>query len=147
MKKFISDLNKHYRLDNFRIKDNVVIFEISSTLERVECPYCGQASSRIHSYYQREIQDLPMQNKKVVLLVKTRKIFCMNNACNKRTFAEKHPFTNANGKITNRLEKNIIYASTQLSSVGASKTLKSSGINICKSSICLLLKKNADNCG
>lgn len=29
----------------------------------------------------------------------------------------------------------------QLSSVGASKTLKSSGINICKSSICLLLKK------
>ena len=60
MEKFISDLNKHYRLDNFRIKDDAVIFEISSMLEMVECPYYGQASSKIHSYYQREIQDLPM---------------------------------------------------------------------------------------
>lgn len=43
MEKFISYLNKHYRLDKSRIKNDVVIFEISSTLERVECPYCGQA--------------------------------------------------------------------------------------------------------
>lgn len=50
MEKFISDLNKQYRLDNSRKKDDVVIFEISSTLERGECPYCGQASSRIHLF-------------------------------------------------------------------------------------------------
>lgn len=70
-------------------------------------------------------------------------MFCVNSLCNKKTFAEKHPFVAVNEKISNRLEKNIIYTSTQLSSVGASKTLKSNGIDICKSSICLLLKKNA----
>ena len=69
-------------------------------------------------------------------------MFCMNNVCNKRTFAEKHPFTNTNGKTTNRLERNVIYASTQLSAVGASKTLKSSGINICKSSMMLMKQES-----
>ena len=76
-----------------------MIFEVSSVLKEVVCPYCGQSSSKVHSRYQREIQDLPMQNKKVVLLVRTRKMFCVNNLCNKKTFAEKHPFVAVNGKI------------------------------------------------
>lgn len=147
MDEFISDLGQNYNLDNFRIKNDMVIFEVSSVLKDVVCPYCGHPSSKVHSRYQREIQDLPMQNKKVVLLIRTRKMFCVNSLCNKKTFAEKHPFVATNGKITERLEKNIIYTSPQLSSIGASKTLKSNGIDICKSSICLLLKKNADNCG
>ena len=147
MEEFILSLDPNYRLDGCRIKDNTVVYEISSLLESVECPYCGEASSKVHSCYQREIQDLPMQNKKVILLVKTRKMFCKNEACIKKTFSEKHLFVAANGKKTKRLERNIIYTSVQLSSVGASKVLKSNGIDICKSSICSLLKKNAGNCG
>lgn len=135
-------MGQNYKLDNFRIKKDTVVFENSSVLKDVVvCPYCGQSSSKVHSRYQREMQDLPMQNKKVILLVRTRKMFCVNSLCNKKTFAEKHPFVAVNGKISKRLEKNIIYTLTQLSSVGASKTLKSNGIDICKSSICLLLKK------
>ena len=98
MDEFISDLGQNYKLDNFRIKNDMVIFEVSSVLKDVVCPYCGQPSSKVHSRYQREIQDLPMQNKKVVLLVRTRKMFCVNSLCNKKTFAEKHPFVTTNGK-------------------------------------------------
>jgi transposase len=147
MERFITSLSPDYQLDNCRIKDNVVVFEISSKLKEINCPYCGQPSSKVHSYYQREIQDLSMQSKKVVLLVKTRKMFCLNNACTRKTFSEKHTFVDAKGKKTNRLERNIIYTSTQLSSVNASKVLKSNSIDVCKSSICSLLKKNAINCG
>ena len=111
------------------------------------CPYCGEKSNKVHSTYEREIQDLPMQNKKVILLVKTRKMFCHNSLCSKKTFSENHHFVDRKGKKTRRLENNIIYTSTQLSSVNASKVLKTSNINVCKSSICELLKKNAIHCG
>lgn len=45
MEKFISDLGKIYKLDNFRIKNDTVVFEVSSVLKDVVCPYCGRTSS------------------------------------------------------------------------------------------------------
>ena len=44
-------------------------------------------------------------------------------------------------KKTNRLIQTILYTSSQLSSLNASKLLKSENISVCKSSICDLLKK------
>jgi transposase len=73
MKQFITNLSPDYQLDDFRVKDNVVVFEISSKLKEVNCSYCGQPSSKVHSYYQREVQDLPIQNKNVVLLMQNGK--------------------------------------------------------------------------
>lgn len=113
----------------------------------LECPFCGSKTSKVHSIYQREIQDLPMQGKKVILLVDTRKMRCMNLDCSHKTFSEKHPFVTAKSKKTNRLIQNILYTSSQLSSLNASKLLKSENITVCKSSICDLLKKNAIHCG
>lgn len=147
MEEFIQELGEEYILDDYKIKKDVVVFRISSKCEELVCPYCGEKSNKIHSTYEREIQDLPIQNKKVILLVKTRKMFCHNSLCSKKTFSERHHFVEMKGKKTRRLEKNIIYTSTQLSSVNASKVLKTSNINVCKSSICELLKKNAIHCG
>ena len=147
MNEFIHELGEDYILDDYKIKKDVVVFHISSKCEELMCPYCGEKSNKVHSTYEREIQDLPMQNKKVILLVKTRKIFCHNSLCSKKTFSESHHFVDRKGKKTRRVEKNIIYTSTQLSSVNASKVLKTSNINVFKSSICELLKKNTINCG
>ncbi len=82
-----------------------------------------------------------IKDKKVVLLVNTRKMFCNNPSCTHKTFSEKHPFVEPKAKKTNRLIKNIINTSVQLSSLNASKLLKSEHITACKSSICSLLKK------
>ena len=68
----VKDLDNNYRLDAFRNKSDKIIFEISSEISTANCPYCGKESKRIHSRYQREVQDLPIQGKKVVLLVSTR---------------------------------------------------------------------------
>lgn len=65
----------------------------------------------------------------------------------KKTFSEIHPFVQAKGKKTLRLERSIIYTAIQLSSVAASRTLRASNVSVCKSSICELLKKNAIHCG
>lgn len=147
MKDFITALDPNYQLDKYHIKNNVVVFYISSKMSEVKCPYCGTLSSKVHSSYEREIQDLPMQGKKVILLVDTRKMRCMNLDCSHKTFSEKHPFVAAKSKKTNRLIQNILYTSSQLSSLNASKLLKSENISVCKSSICDLLKKNAIHCG
>lgn len=147
MKDFITALDPNYQLDKYHIKNNVAVFYISSKMSEVKCPYCGTLSSKVHSSYEREIQDLPMQGKKVILLVDTRKMRCMNLDCSHKTFSEKHPFVTAKSKKTNRLIQNILYTSSQLSSLNASKLLKSENITVCKSSICDLLKKNAIHCG
>ncbi|MCI8743952.1 MAG: transposase family protein, partial [Lachnospiraceae bacterium] len=75
---------------------------------------------RTHSVYEREIQDLPVQEKKVILLVTTRKMFCDNPQCQHTTFAEVHPFAAPKAQKTDRLVKNILHTSAQLS-VSASK--------------------------
>lgn len=98
-------------------------------------------SSRIHSIYQREIQDLPLHNKQTILLVHTRKMFCENPDCQATTFAERHPFVAKYGKKTDRLVTNILNTSLQLSSISASRLLKTESVKVCKSSICTLLKK------
>lgn len=100
----VKDLDNNYRLDAFRNKADKIIFEISSEISTANCPYCGKESKRIHSRYQREIQDLPIQGKKIVLLVSTRKFFCDNDMCCKRTFSERHTFVDANGEKSNGVQ-------------------------------------------
>lgn len=147
MDEFIKMLNKDYELMNYKIEDNQIEFEIVSVKNSCTCPFCGMTSSRIHSIYQREIQDLPLHNKQTILLVRTRKMFCENPDCQATTFAERHPFVAKNRKKTDRLVTNILNTSLQLSSISASRLLKTESIKVCKSSICTLLKKNALHCG
>ncbi|WP_289757590.1 transposase family protein, partial [Faecalibaculum rodentium] len=85
MDEFIKLLNQDYELVRYRIKDTVVVFHIRSRKEELACPFCGSKSMHVHSTYQREIQDLPIQDKQVVLLVDTRKFFCYNPDCPHKT--------------------------------------------------------------
>jgi transposase len=39
------------------------------------CPLCAQASSQIHSHYQRTLRDVPCGGRKVVLHLSVRKFF------------------------------------------------------------------------
>ena len=141
MDEFIKLINQDYELVQYRIKDRTIIFHIQSSKEELKCPFCGSKSVSVHSVYQREIQDISIQDKKVILLVDTRKMFCRNQECLHKTFAETHPFAAPKAKKTDRLVRKIIHTSTQLSSLNASRLLKSENVTACKSSICSLLKK------
>ena len=147
MDEFIKLLDQEYELVQYRIKDRKIIFHIQSSKEELTCPFCGSKSASVHSVYQREIQDLTIQGSQVILLVDTRKMFCKNPECSHKTFTEKHPFAAPKAQKTDRLIKKIIHTSTQLSSLNASRLLKSENVTACKSSICSLLKKNAVHCG
>ena len=130
-----------------KLKKQQIVFEAQSIKEEVPCPYCGSLSSKVHSIYQREIQDIPLQDKQTIILLNTRKMFCINPACDRKTFSERFDFIVPNGRKTKRLVDKILLTSAKLSSVSASTLLKANSVKICKSSICDLLKKNASNCG
>ena len=135
-----------YRLLS-KIKNDMIILHAYSTKPKLMCPYCGSFSSRVHSIYQREIQDIPLHEKQTILLLDTRKMYCDNPECTRKTFAERFDFVAPNGKKTKRLVEKILITSAKLSSVNASALLKSDSVKASKSSICDLLKKNACSCG
>jgi hypothetical protein len=105
-------------------------------------PYCHRPSSKVHSHYKKSFQDLPIQDKKVILVLNNRKLFCINEHCKTRTFAETFDFISPKSKKTIRLEKEILHISQHVSSLAAARIINARVATIGKSTICNLLKKN-----
>jgi transposase len=55
------------------------------------CPKCGQASSSLHSHYQRTVADLPWHGVSIKLQLGTRKLRCQNALCSQKVFCERLP--------------------------------------------------------
>jgi transposase len=53
------------------------------------CPACATFSALVHSRYRRVLDDLPWQGRSVRLHVQVRRLRCRNEACPRRTFAER----------------------------------------------------------
>jgi transposase len=66
---------------------NTVEFGLMSTALFGTCPLCQRASSKVHSYYQRKVGDLPISGKTVKLYISTRKFFCREESCPRKVFA------------------------------------------------------------
>jgi transposase len=100
-------------------------------------------SARVHSNYERSFQDLPIQGKKVKVVIRNRKLFCENSDCAKTTFAESFDFLSPKAKKSKRLLQAIVDFSLRTSSVAASEQLRDGVVDIGKSTICNLLKKQS----
>lgn len=61
------------------------------TTASAACPLCEQNSSRVHSGYQRSLQDLPCCGQVLRLRVAVRRFFCDTVACRRKVFAEQLP--------------------------------------------------------
>src|SRR5579864_4668316 len=68
------------------------------------CPLCAQASSQVHSLYQRMLRDVPCGGRKVVLHLSVRQFFCCNPDCARKIFTERLPtFVEPWAQVTTRL--------------------------------------------
>jgi len=141
MENFIKGLDKNLRLERDEILAETYYLYAASTRKKTECPYCGESSSRVHSTYTRSFQDLPIQDKKVIIVIKNRKMFCDNPKCHKTTFAETFSFLPPKGKKSKRLIEKIIDISLNVSSITAASLLSGGVADIGKSTICNMLKK------
>lgn len=141
MEELIQLLDKHLVYDSHELMDNKLAIHVSSNRITATCPYCGQPSSKVHSLYMKDFQDLPIQENKVIIYLLNQKFFCVNPACTYKTFSERFDCISDKAKKTKRLEQEILAIAIHCSSMTASKMLKRSTVDISKSTICNLLHK------
>lgn len=145
MDEFIKLLDKDLEYIEHQIENDTMYITVRSNKEFAICPYCGHESNKVHSTYQRSFKDLPMQGKKVIIVLLNRKVFCKNSLCNHKTFAERFIFLDNKAKKTKRLEEEILKISSHCSSISAANLLSTNTVAISKSTICNLLKKRYRN--
>ena len=142
MESIIKMLDTSLEYISHELIDDTLYITVISNKQDLKCPNCGTVTNKVHSRYSKSFQDLPIQGKKVILLLKNRNMFCVNEKCSKYTFSETFTFLDSKAKKTKRLVEEIIRVSLTQSSISASKYLSESTVEIKKSSICNYLKKN-----
>ena len=96
-----------------------------------ECPYCGSRSHHVHSRYTRTISDLSILGHRVIMTFESRKFFCTNPECRKKTFAEQpgdEIFRYR--RRTRRCEMLVTQHGLKCSSESARKLLHAAGITV-----------------
>ncbi|MFE2216237.1 ISL3 family transposase [Streptomyces canus] len=56
-----------------------------------QCPDCRKRARRVHSAYQRDLDERPLGSRRVVVRLRVRRYFCDRKNCSRRTFAEQVP--------------------------------------------------------
>lgn len=141
MEELVKLLDENLYYEGYEIQGEELFIHVNSARGKAICPYCGQISGQIHSRKVRTLKDLPMQGKKVKILLEQKKYFCKNKACVKKTFVERFGFFEPKATKTNRLQKEILRVALTQSSVEVSRYLRRSVAEVSKSTICNLLKK------
>ena len=142
MEEIIKKLDKNLRVIGYRYEGDNLIIDIESTSNNGICPSCFKQSSRIHSRYIRQIKDLPIQEYKVILNLKTKIFFCKNKECKVKKFSEQFDFIETHSRMTKRLESQIIKTSKSMSARASKEVINNGLVKISDDTILRLLKKN-----
>ena len=62
---------------------------VSSTQTTAQCPLCKSFSARVHSRYERTLQDVGLAQYHLTLQLQVRKFFCFNSVCARGIFTER----------------------------------------------------------
>jgi transposase len=129
------------QINNLIEQFDFYLFEGQVTFENGNpCPSCHEVSFKTHSYYERIIQDLPMNGKRVELRIKTRKLYCQNDTCTTKYFVQTLEFARASSLKTRRLEDMMLEIAIPISLLQATFILNHLGVKISKSALAEFLK-------
>ena len=142
MEELLKMLDEEFEYIEHEIIGDTIYVKVESKRVSARCPYCGELSDRVHSRYKRSFGDLPIQGKKVEIVIDNRKMLCGNKECPYKTFAETFACLPFKGKRSTRLTDEIVRISMEMSSVSAAAMMQKGIAKIGKSTICNLLKKS-----
>jgi hypothetical protein len=78
-------------LDRLTQVGRVVVAEAHSSVPALRCPDCAIASRRVHSRYQRRLAECPSGERRLVVKLEARQLFCDAPDCGRRTFFPVRP--------------------------------------------------------
>jgi len=92
LQSFLPD-SQQLRLESWQIDrvNTQLQVTVASTQTIAQCPVCSGWSRRVHSRYERTLQDLALAQYSLTLQVQVRKFFCVKAACHRRIFTERLP--------------------------------------------------------
>ena len=144
----MDQLNFQMKNQNIKVillKGDTLYLTVSSIRHEVSCPFCGVTDNKVHSIYKKSFQNLPTQDKKIVIILMNKEFFCENFSCSHRTFAERFDFIKDKQKKTIRLEKTIRDMVLNCSTITASNLLKQNVVQVSRTTISNLLKKKRNH--
>lgn len=141
MNALVKLLDENLEYQSHSLDGDTIYLNVSSTRHEVSCPFCGMTATKVHSFYKKSFQDLPIQDKKIFIILMNKKFFCENSSCSHKTFAERFDFIKDKQKKTTRLEKTIREMSLNCSTITASNLLKQNVVQVSRTTISNLLKK------
>jgi transposase len=101
---FLLSLPQGLRVERIEPQGDLLAIAVVSVRPSSCCPLCAQASSQVHSQYQRTLRYVPCGGRKVVLHLSVRKFFCRNPDCARKVFTERLPtFVEPWAQVTTRL--------------------------------------------
>jgi transposase len=101
---FLLSLPQGLRVERIEPQGDLLAIAVVSERPSSCCPLCAQASSLVHSQYQRTLRDVPCGGRKVVLHLSVRKFFCRTPDCARKIFTERLPtFVEPWAQVTTRL--------------------------------------------
>lgn len=139
IKEFYPDylLNTDIEIHNTKI---LLYFKTSRT--EANCPNCGELSKKFTSYYKRKIQDLPIIDKQLFLMISLKKFRCNNKECKTRVFTESIiEIARKSSRKTNRLEELLTRISLTNSAEEGSRLCKNQNIEVSGDTLLRLSKK------
>jgi transposase len=74
-------------VDKIECEPSAVVIRARCCPAAAVCPACGTWSSRVHGGYVRQVRDLPLGGRPVLIHLGMRRFLCQNTACKKVTFA------------------------------------------------------------
>ncbi len=97
-------LPKELEVMSVDVAEQLITILAVSTQTAPCCPLCGTSASRLHSYYSRQLADMPCLGRRVRLIVHVRKFFCDEKTCIRKIFTERlAPFIRPWARVTTRL--------------------------------------------
>lgn len=79
------------RLVHQHLTEGALTFVVTSIRQTARCPHCQQTTQRVHSRFQRQLDDLPCAGRPVRLILEARRFRCRTANCPALTFRERFP--------------------------------------------------------
>jgi transposase len=70
MEEIVKLLDENLEYVKHEVSGDRITIWVKSTKNEVICPYCGKPSKKVHSRYERSFQDLPIQGKKTIVVIR-----------------------------------------------------------------------------
>ncbi|WP_405771208.1 ISL3 family transposase [Actinacidiphila glaucinigra] len=79
------------RVQSVSASTDVLVVEAMSAARPGRCPDCREQARRIHSTYQRTLNERPLASRRVIIRLRVRRYFCDRRSCSRKTFVEQVP--------------------------------------------------------